>query len=175
MTPTFRDQLASRTQKGPWIMAVLLLVILASASFKLVVAQPHSEASSQASDTNETLYLSLGERYHVNPDNVAYTSDNDRFFDIYFACSSVRGECPLRLLNAREINEARSYFNNPKRHGNHFEKYGKYCINRRHIAYTVSKGDSLDIFFTARIADAFVQCTFSGADAESFRKKSREF
>jgi hypothetical protein len=96
-------------------------------------------------------------------------------FDIYFACSSARGEDPLRLTDERDITKAKSYFNDEKRFGKHFVKISKYCINLRNIAYIESNDASVVVNFNARIADAFVRLTLSGADAERFRKARREF
>ena len=96
-------------------------------------------------------------------------------FDIHFACSSTRGEDPLRLTDIKDITKAKSYFNDEKRYGKHFVKINKHCINMRNIAYIESNKDSVVVNFNARISDAFVQLTLFGADAESFRKKSREF
>ncbi len=96
-------------------------------------------------------------------------------FDIYFACSSTRGEDPLRLTDTKDIRQAKLYFNDEKRYGKRFVKINKYCISMRNIAYIESKNNSVVVNFNARIADSFVRLTLSGADAESFRKKMREF
>jgi hypothetical protein len=117
----------------------------------------------------------LGENKIVNINNIAYASDGDGVFDIYFACSSSRGEDPLRLTDAKDIIDAKSYFNDEKRYAKHFVKLNKYCISIRNIAYIESKDDSVIVRFNARISDSFVQLTLVGADAESFRKKIREF
>ena len=55
-----------------------------------------------------------------------------------------------------------------------FELLGEHK-NVRNIAYIESNEDSVVVNFNARISDAFVQLTLSGADAESFRKKRQEF
>ncbi len=78
-------------------------------------------------------------------------------FDIYFACSSTRGEDPLRLTDTKDITKAKSYFNDEKRYGKHFVKINKYCINVRNIAFIESKNDSVVVTFNARISDAFVR------------------
>jgi hypothetical protein len=80
-----------------------------------------------------------------------------------------------RLRAAKDITKARSYFDDEKRYGKHFVKINKYSINVRNIAYIESNDDYVSIKVNSRIADAFVQLKLSGADAESFRKKRREF
>ena len=45
----------------------------------------------------------------------------------------------------------------------------------RNIAFIEFNDDSVVVNFNARISDAFVQLKLTGADAESFRKKRREF
>ena len=164
-----------RTRKASWFVSGLLLFAVVWAGLEVVVAQPKSETSRPVFDTSEATFELLGENKVVNINNIAYTSDEDGVFDIYFACSSSRGEDPLRLTDAKDIMHARSYFNNEKRYGRHFEKHNKYCINVKHIAYIESKNNSVIINFSARISDAFVELTLFGADAESFRKKMREF
>jgi hypothetical protein len=164
-----------RTRRASWFVSGLLLVTVVLAGFELVVAQPQGGASRPALDASEATFVSLGEHKIVNVNNISYTSDEGRVFDIYFACTSVRAPDPLRLTDAKEITNARSYFNDEKRYGRQFEKYNKYCINVKHIAYIESKDDSVIINFDARMGDAFVQLTLFGADAESFRKKRREF
>ena len=164
-----------RTRKASWFVSGLLLVTVVSAGLELVVAQPKSETSGPAFGTSEAAFELLGEHKFVNINNIAYTSDGDGVFDIYFACSSTRGEDPLRLTDAKDIRQAKSYFNDEKRYGKHFVKINKYCISVRNIAYIESKDDSVVVNFNARIADAFVSLTLFGADAESFRKKRREF
>jgi hypothetical protein len=126
-------------------------------------------------DTSEAKFELLGKNKIVNILNIAYTIDGDGVFDIYFACSSSRGEDPLRLTDAKDIINARSYFNDEKRYAKHFVRLNKYCISVRNIAYIESKDDSVIVIFNARISDAFVKLTLFGADAESFRKKMREF
>ena len=145
------------------------------AGLQLVMAQPKSQTGSPAFDPNEATFETLGEEIIVNIDNIAYTSDEGRLFDIYFACSSARAEDPLRLTDTKDIKKAKSYFNDKKRYGKHFLKINKYCINVRNIAFIESDDDSVIVTFNARIADAFVQLTLSGADAESFRKTRLEF
>lgn len=81
----------------------------------------------------------------------------------------------MRLTDAKDITDAKSYFNDEKRYAKHFVKINKYCISVRHIAYIESSGDSLIVRFNGRIADSFMKVTLSGADAEAFRKKMREF
>ena len=169
------DPMTTRTQRAFWFVSGLLLVTLVSASLKLVVAQPQGGASRPAFDASEPTFVSLGEHTLVNINNIAYTSDEGGVFDIYFACSSTRGPDPLRLIDPKDVARAKSYFNDEKQYGKHFEKHNKHCMNAKHIAYIESKGDSVTIYFSARISDAFVQLTLSGADADSFRKKRREF
>ena len=164
-----------RTRRPSWFVSVLLLVALVLVGKELVVAQPQSGAARPASDASEATFVSLGEHTIVNPNNVAYTSDEGKVFDIYFACSSSRGTDPLRLTREEDKIHARSYFNDENRQGNRFEKYNKYFISTQHIAYVELKDDSVIINFTARISDAFVQLTLFGADAESFRKKRPGF
>jgi hypothetical protein len=153
----------------------LLLTAVASAGLGVVVAQPKSETPRPVFDTSEATFELLGENKIVNINNIAYTSDDDGAFGIYFACSSSRGEDPLRLTDAKDIIKARSYFNDEKRYVKHFVKLNKYCISARNIAYIESKSDSVIVSFNARIADSFVKLTLFGADAESFRKKMRGF
>jgi hypothetical protein len=164
-----------RTRKASWFVSGLLLVTVVSAGLKLVAAQPKSETSRPAFDTSEATFELLGESHFVNINNIAYTSDEDRRFDIYFACSSTRGDDPLRLTDTKDIRQAKAYFNNEKRYGRRFVKSNKYCISVRHIAYIESTNNSVVVNFNARRADAFMMLTLSGADAESFRKKMREF
>jgi hypothetical protein len=162
-----------RTRKASWFVSGLLLFAVVSAGLEVVVAQPKSETSRPVSGTSEATFESLSENIIININNIAYTSDGDGVFDIYFACSSSRGEDPLRLRDAKDIINARSYFNDEKRYVKHFVKLDKYCISVRNIAYIESNGDSVIVRFNARIADSFVKLTLSGADAESFRKKMR--
>jgi hypothetical protein len=164
-----------RTRRTSWFVAGLLLVVVVSAGFELVVAQPQNEASRPAFDPSEATFVLLGDHKIVNVQNIAYASDEGGIFDIYFACSSTRGTDPLRLTDARDTMRTKSYFNDEKRYGRHLEKYNKYFINTRHIAYIEQKGDSVIINFNARTFDAFAQLTLSGADAESFRKKRGGF
>ena len=164
----------SLPRKASWFVSGLLLVTVVSPGSELVVAQPESETRRRAFDTSEATFESLGEHALVNINNITYTSDEGRLFDIFFACSSVRGEDPLRLTDAKDITKAQSYFNDEKRSGKHFLKINKYSINVRNIAYIESNDDSVVVNFNARIADAFVQLKLLGADAESFRKKTRE-
>ena len=162
-------------RKASWFVSGLLLATVVSAGFKLVVAQPKSETSRPAFDTSKATFEMLGEHKSVNINHITYTSDEGGVFDIYFACSSTRGEDPLRLTDSKDITKAKSYFNDEQRHGKHFVKINKYCINVRNIAYIDSNDDSVVVNFNARIADAFVQLTLSGADAESFRKQRLAF
>jgi hypothetical protein len=162
-------------RKASWFVSGLLLVAVASAGLQSLVAQPESEARRPAFDTSEATFELLGAHVLVNINNITYTSDEGRLFDVFFACSSSRGEDPLRLTDAKDIAKAQSYFNDEKRSGKHFVKVNKYSINVRNIAYIESNDDSVVVNFNARIADAFVQLRLSGADAESFRKKRREF
>lgn len=164
-----------RTRKASWFVSGLLLVALVSAGLKAVVAQPKNETSRPAFDTSEAAFEWLSENKAININNIAYTSDADGVFDIYFACSSVRGEDPLRLTGTKDIERARSYFNDEKRYVKHFVKLNKNCISVRNIAYIEFKDDSVTVRFNARISDSFVQLTLVGADAESFRKKMRGF
>jgi hypothetical protein len=151
----------------------LLLVAVVSAGFGLVVAQTKSETSTPAFDTSAAIFELLGEHNLVNINTITYTSDEGGLFDIHFACSSARGEDPLRLTDTKDITKAKSYFNDEKRCGKHFVKINKYCINVRNIAYIESGDDSVVVVFNARIADAFVKLTLLGADAESWRKSRR--
>jgi hypothetical protein len=163
-----------RPRKTSWFVSGLLLVTLMSAGFELAVAQPKSEARRPAFDKSEATFELFGDHLSVNISNVTYTSDEGQLFDIYFACSSTRGEDPLRLTDAKDIEKAQSYFNDEKRSGKHFIKINKHNINSRNIAYIRSTAESVVVNFNARISDAFVKLTLSGADAESFRKKIRE-
>ena len=162
-------------RKASWFVSGLLFVTVMSAGLQLVVAQPKSQSSRPAFNTSEATFESMGEHKSVNVGHIAYTSDEAGVFDIYFACSSTRGEDPLRLTDAKDITKAHSYFNNEKRYGKHFVKINRYCINMQNIAYIESNVDSVVINFNARISDAFVHVTLFGADAESFRKKTQEF
>jgi hypothetical protein len=164
----------SRPRNAFWFVSCLLLVPVVPAGFQLVRAQSKSEISSPAADTSEATFESLGDHTIVNVNHITYTSDGGRVFDIHFACSSARGEDPLRLTDTKDIARARSYFNNEKRYGKRFVRISSYCINAQNIAYITLINKSLVINFNSRIADAFVQLTLSGADAESFRKKTRE-
>jgi hypothetical protein len=162
-----------RTRKASWFVSGLLLLAAVSAGLGVVMAQPKSETSRPVFDASEAAFESLGENKFVNINSIAYTSDRGGAFDIYFACSSSRGEDPLRLTDARDMTNARSYFDDEKQYGKHFVKLNKYFINVRNIAYIESKDDSVIVNFNARISDAFVTLTLFGADAESFRKKMR--
>ena len=164
-----------RTQKASWFVSGLLLFTLVSAGLQLVMAQPESDTGRPTFDPSEATFELLGEHTSVNINNVAYTSDERGLFDIYFACSSTRGEDPLRLTDTKDITKARSYFNDEKRYGKHFLRINKYRINVRNIAFIESDDDSVVVNFNARIADAFVQLRLSGADAESFRKERPGF
>jgi hypothetical protein len=164
-----------RTRKASWFVSGLLLVTVVSAGLELVVAQPNSETSRPAFDTSEATFELLGENKFVNINNITYTSDDDGVFNIYFACSSARGEDPLRLTDTKDIKRAKSYFNDEKRYGKRFLKINKYCIGVRNIAYIESNDGSVIVNFNARISDSFVMLTLSGADAESLRKKMRQF
>ena len=164
-----------RPRTAFWFVSAFLLVTVVSAGFELVVAQPKSETSRPALDKGGAVFELLGESKRVNINNIIYTSDGGRVFDIFFACSSTRGEDPLRLIDANDIAKARSYFNDEKRYGTHFVKLNKHCVNVQHIAYIELNDDLVVVYFNARIADAFVQLALSGADAETFRKKMREF
>jgi hypothetical protein len=161
----------SRLRTASWFVSGLLLITMLSAGFELVVAQPKSEPSRPAFDTSEATFEPLGVNKLVNINTITYTSDQEGVFDIYFACSSERGEDPLRLTDPRDITKAKSYFNDENRYGKHFVKINKHCISMRNIAYIESNANSIVINFNARIAEAFVQLTLSGADADSFRKR----
>ena len=158
-----------------WLVSGLLIVTVMAAGRGLAVAQPRSETKRPAIETGEATFELLGEHTFVNINKIAYTSDEEGMFDVFFACSSTRGEDPLRLTDARDITKAQSYFNDEKRYGKRFVKINKHCINMRSIAYIESYDDSIVINFNARIADAFVMLRLSGADAESFRKMRGEF
>ena len=159
-----------RLREASWFGSGLLLVALVSTGLQLVGAQPKTESSRPAFDTSETTFELLGEHKLVNISTITYTSDDGGVFDIHFACSSARGEDPLRFTDTKDITKARSYFNNEKRYGKHFRKIAKHCINVRHLAYIDFNDDSVVLNFNARIADAFVRLTLTGADAEGFRK-----
>jgi hypothetical protein len=148
---------------------------VATAGVGLVVAQSKSETSRSAFDPSEPTFELLGENKLVNINKITYTSDDGALFDIHFACSSSRGEDPLRLTDSKDITKAKSYFNDEKRFGKHFVKINKHCINLRNIAYLLSEDDSVVIYFNARISDAFVQLTLVGADAASFKQKRQAF
>ena len=169
------DPMNLHPRKAFWFVSGLLLVTVVSAGLKLAVAQPRSETSRPAFDTSEATFELLGEHKIVNINNITYTSDEGGVFDIFFACSSTRGEDPLRLTDTKDITKAKSYFNDEKRYGKHFVKIDKHCINVRHIAYIEFNDDSVVVNFNARISDAFVHLTLFGADADSFRKIRREF
>ena len=104
------DPMKLRTRKASWFVSGLLLVRRGVGRFGVVVAQPKSETSRPAFDTSEATFELLGENKIVNINNIAYTSDEDRLFDIYFACSSTRGEDPLRLTDAKDITDAKIIF-----------------------------------------------------------------
>lgn len=161
--------------KASWFVSSLLVVILASACLDLVLAQPKNENPIQALETNEATFEFLGEHKLVNIRNIAYTSDHDGVFDIFFACSSARGDDPLRLRDTKDITKARLYFNDQKRSAKHFVRINNYCISLRNVACIESRDDSILVIFNARVADAFVQLSLTGADAENFRQKWREF
>ncbi len=148
---------------------------MVTAGSGLVVAQPRSETARPAGETSEGNFELLGEHIRVNLNNVIFTRDEGGVFDIFFACSSTRGEDPLRLTEATDITKARSYFNDEKRYGKHFLRINRYCIKVRNIAFIESSDDSVILNFNARISDAFVQLKLTGADAEGFRKKRQEF
>jgi hypothetical protein len=169
------DPMKLHVRKASWFNSGLVLVTVMSTGLALVKAQPKGKTSRPALEAGEATFESLGEHTIVNMNTIAYTSDEGRVFDVYFACSSTRGEDPLRLTDAKDLTKARSYFKDEQRYGKHFVKINKYCINLRNIAYIESNGDSVVVNFNARIADAFVHLTLSGADAESFRKKRLEF
>lgn len=164
-----------RMRKASWFVSGLLLVTVVSGGLELVVAQPRSETSRPALDTGGATFEWLGENKVINLNNIAYTSDEGQLFDIYFACSSTRGEDPLRLTDTKDIMDARSHFNDEKRYAKHFVKFNKYCINVRNIAYIEYGEDSVIVRFNARISDSFVKVKLFGDDAEAFRKKMREF
>jgi hypothetical protein len=162
-------------RKASWLVSGLLLLAVVSAGLQLVVAQPKSETGRPAFDTGQAKFELLGEHKYVNINTITYTSDEGGVFDIYFACSSTRGEDPLRLKDAKDVAKAKSYFDDEKRYGKHFVKLSSHCINVRNIAFIESYDDSVIVNFNARLSDAFVRLTLSGADAEGFRKKMREF
>jgi hypothetical protein len=164
-----------RTRKASWFVLGLLLFVAVSAGLEVAVAQPKSGTSRPVFVTSEATFELLGENKVVNILNITYASDGDGVFDIYFACSSSRGEDPLRLTDTKDIKHAKSYFNDEKRYAKHFVKLNKYWINVRNIAYIESKDDSVIIRFNARISDSFVKLTLFGADAETLKKKMREF
>jgi hypothetical protein len=138
------------------------------------MAQPKTDTRRPALDASEATFESLGERITININTITYTSDEGEAFDIHFACSSERGEDPLRLAGAKDIAKAKLYFNDEKRYGKRFVRINKYCISLRNIAYIESTNDSVIVNFNARISDAFVQLKLVGADGESFTKKMRE-
>lgn len=164
----------AQTRKASWFVSGLLLFAAVSTGFGVVGAQPKGEASRPAFDTREATFELLGENKFVNINKIAYTSEENRFFDIYFTCSSSMGEDPLRLTDPKDIARAKSYFNDEKRCGRHFLRLNKYCISSRNIAYIESAGDSVIVRFNARISDSFVKVTLFGNEAETFMKKMRE-
>ena len=162
-------------RKAFWFVSGLLLVTVVSAGLHSVVAQPKSETRGPAFDASEATFELLGEHKFVNINTVTYAGDEGGVFDIHFACSSTRGEDPLRLTDTKDITKAKSYFNDEKRYGKHFVKTSRYFINVRNIAYIESNSDSIVVNFNARISDAFVQLKLTGADAGLIRKRMREF
>ena len=161
-----------RTRKASWFVSGLLLVTFTLAGFDLVLAQPRDETPRPAFDGEATFEM-LGENKLVNIDSVAYASDDGGKFDIYFACSSVRGTDPLRLIDEKDIMRAKSYFSEEKRYGKRFLKISRYYIRVRNIAYIEFGEGSVVIRFNARVYDSFAKLTLSGADAEDFRTKVR--
>lgn len=162
-----------RTRKPSWFVSGLSLVIVASAGLGVVAAQPKGETPRPAFDASGATFEWLGENKFVNINNITYTDDEDGVFDIYFACSSMRGPDPLRLTDPKDIRQAKAYFDDEKRYGRHFLKINKYDINVRNIAYMEFKDNSVIVNFNARWMDSFTHLTLSGADAEDFRKKAR--
>src|ERR1700733_10854254 len=104
-----------QTRTASWFVSGLLLLAVVSAGLGVVVAQPKSETSRPVFDTSEATFELLGENKIVNINTIAYTSDDGGVFDIYFACSSSRGEDPLRFTNTKDVTKAKSYFNDEKR------------------------------------------------------------
>lgn len=167
--------MALRMRKTSWFLSCLVVVTVISSGLQMVVAQPKNATSKPAFDTSGETFESMGEDKVVNTSNITYTSDDGELFDIYFACSSSRGNDPLRLTDPKDIKTAKAYFNDEKRYGKQFIKINKYCIKVHNIAYIKSNDNSVVVNFNARMSDAFVQLTLSGADAEVFRKKMRDF
>jgi hypothetical protein len=163
-----------RTRKPSWFVSGLLLFAVASAGLEVVLAQPKNETRKPAFAPGEATFERLGQNKIVNTKNIAYAIDLDEAFYIYFACSSERGEDPLKLTDAKDITHAKSYFNDEKRYAQQFVKVNRYWISARNIAYFEFKDDSVIVRFNARISDAFVELTLTDADAESFRKMMRE-
>lgn len=164
-----------RARKASWFVSGLVLVIVVSAGVKLVLAQPKTETSRPTLGSSEATFEALGEQFVININNVAYTSDGGTVFDIYFACSSARAPDPLRFTDAKDIQNARSYFDDESRYRKHLVKVGQYRISARNIAFIESKGESVVVNFNTRIVDSFVHLNLLGADAETFRKEMREF
>lgn len=164
-----------RTRTAFWFVAGLVLVAVASTGLQVVVAQSRSETRATALDTSEATFELLGENLLVNTTMITYTSEEDGWLDIFFACSSTRGTDPLRLKDPNDIARAKSYFSDEKRSGKQFLRFKKYCINVRNIVFIEYKDDEVIVNFNSRIMDAFAQLILSGADAECFRKKRREF
>ena len=162
-----------RARRTSWFVAGLLLATVLSTGFDVVVARPRNEAPGPALDAEATFEL-LGENKFVNIDNIAYACDDGAVFDVYFACSSVRGTDPLRLTDAKDVARAKSYFADEKRYGKHFLKINKYYIRVRNIAYIEFGRGTVVVSFNARVYDSFANLTLSGADAEGFRRKMRE-
>jgi len=91
-----------------WFVSGLVRFAVVSAGLEVAVAQPKSENSKPVFDTSEATFESLGENIVVNIKTIAYTNDRVGVFDIYFACSSSRGEDPLRLTDTKTIIHAKS-------------------------------------------------------------------
>ncbi|WP_422931928.1 hypothetical protein [Singulisphaera sp. PoT] len=160
-------------RRASWFVSALVLAALVSASSAWVKAQPQGESSRAPGHSIKTPFVSVGDHFLVNMENVAYVSDGDGKFDIYFACSSQRGGDPLRLTNASEITQAKSSLSDRSGAGAHFERHGNSFINLEQIAYIETKGDSVFIYFNSRISDDFAQLTLSGDDAKAFLKHRR--
>ena len=94
-----------QSESHPGSFRACCLVAVVSAGLEVVVAQPKGEPSRPGLDSGQPSFESLGENKLVNINNIAYTSDGDELFDIYFACSSTRGEDPLRLTDPERFDK----------------------------------------------------------------------
>lgn len=162
-------------RKPSWFVAGLVFVVVATAGVELCVAQPRTDTPRTVPESKEATFELLSDDALVNIHNIAYTSDEDGKFDIFFACSSVRNPAPLRLVEENDIKRAKAYFGDEKRYGKHFIALNQYRVSVRNIAFIETKKDSLTVNFNIRQGDWFAYLTFSGEDAEAFRQKLKGF